>query len=113
MTDAEQMLISRLAPTVHVHLLKHEGIVSRGHCIAFSQAVQEPATILPRLPAEVNIIPVRKQGKDDTHQDFRVRRQRIERPLHWLKDNNTTYMDIIIDDGRIQCLPEDGELPDL
>ena len=96
-----------------VHLLKHGGIASRGHCIAFSQAVQEPATILPRLSAEVNIIRVRKQGKDDTHKDFRVRRQHIERALHWLKDNNTAYRDIVIDDGRIQCLPEDGELPDL
>ena len=26
MSDAEQMLIARLAPTVHVHLLKHGGI---------------------------------------------------------------------------------------
>lgn len=98
---------------MHVHLLKHGGIASRGHCIAFPQAVQKPATNLPRLPAEVNIIRVRKQGKDDTHKDFRVRRQRIERALHWLKDNNTAYRDIVIDDGRIQCLPEDGELPDL
>ena len=72
MSDAEQMLIARLAPTVHVHMLKHGGIASRGHCIAFPQAVQEPATILPRLPAEVDIIRVSRQGKDDTHKDFRV-----------------------------------------
>ena len=30
MSDAEQMLIARLAPTMHVHLLKHGGIASRG-----------------------------------------------------------------------------------
>ena len=78
MSDAEQMPIARLAPTVHVHLLKHGGIASKGHCIAFPQAVQEPATILPRLPAEVDIIRVRRQGKDDTHKDFRVRRHRVE-----------------------------------
>ena len=41
MLDAEQMLIARLAPTVHVHLLKHGGIASKGHCIAFPQAVQD------------------------------------------------------------------------
>ena len=41
MSDAEQMLIARLAPTVHVHLLKHGGIASKGHCIAFPQAVQD------------------------------------------------------------------------
>ena len=65
MPDAEQMLIARLAPTVHVHMLQHEGIASRGHCIAFPQAVQEPATVLPRLPREVDIIRVRRQGKDE------------------------------------------------
>ena len=63
MSDAEQMLIARLAPTVHVHLLKHGGIASKGHCIAFPQAVQEPATILPRLQEYVDLIRVRRQGK--------------------------------------------------
>ena len=42
MSGAKQMLIARLAPTVHVHMLKHGGIASRGHCIASPQAVQEP-----------------------------------------------------------------------
>ena len=47
MLDAELMLIARLAPTVHVHMLRHGGIASKEHCIAFPPAVQEPATILP------------------------------------------------------------------
>ena len=37
MSDAEQMLIARQAPPVHVHLLKQGGIASKGHCIAFPQ----------------------------------------------------------------------------
>ena len=113
MSDAEQMLIARLAPTVHVHILKHGGIASKGHCIAFPQAVQEPATILPRLPAEVDIIRVRRQGRDDTHKDFRVRRYRVQQALCWLKDNNPAYSDIVIDVARIHNLPEDGQLPNL
>lgn len=113
MSDAKQMLIARLAPTVHVHMLKHGGIAFRGHCIAFPQAVQEPATILPRLPAEVDTIRVRRQGKDDTHKGFRVRRHRVEGALHWLKHNNPSYADIVIDTARLQNLPADGELPNL
>ena len=113
MSDAEQMLIARLAPTVHVHMLKHGGIASRGHCIAFPQAVQEPATILPRLPREVDIIRVKRQGKDDTHKDFRVRRHRVEGALRWLKNNNPAYADVVIDEARLQDLPADGELPNL
>ena len=110
MSDAEQMLIARLAPTVHVHLLKHGGIASKGHCIAFPQAVQEPATILPRIPAEVDVILVRRQGKDDTHKDFGVTRHRVEGALRWLKDNNPAYGDVDIDGARMENLPEDDEL---
>ena len=75
--------------------------------------MQEPATILPRLPAELDIIRVRRQGKDDTHKDFRVRRHRVEGALRWLKDNNPAYGDVVIDGARIENLPEDGELPNL
>ena len=74
--------------------------------------MQEPATILPRLPAEVDIIHVRRKGKDDTHKGFRVRRHRVEEALRWLKDNNPAYGDVI-DGARIENLPEDGELPNL
>jgi len=113
MSDAEQMLIARLAPTVHVHMLKHWEIASRGHCIAFPQAVQAPATILPRLPREVDIIRVRRQGKDDTHKDFRVRRHQVECAPHWLRNNNPAYADVVIDEARLQNLPADGEFPNL
>ena len=75
--------------------------------------MQEPATILPRLPENVDIIRVRRQGKADTHKDFRVRRYRVETALRWLKDNNPAYSDIVIDATRIQNLPEDGKLPSL
>ena len=108
MSDAEQMLIARLPPTVHVHMLKQGGIASRGHCIAFPQAMQEPATILPRLPGEVDIIRVRRQGKDDSHKDFQV-----EGVLRWLEDNNPAYADVVIDKACLQNLPTDGELPNL
>ena len=113
MLHAEKTLIARLAPTVHVHLLKHGGIASKRNCIAFPQAVQEPSTILPRLPTKVDIIRMRRQGKDDTHKDFRVRTHRVEGALRWLKDNNPTYSDVVIDGARIENLPGDGELPNL
>ena len=113
MSDAEQMLIARLATTVHVHLLKHGGIALKGHCIAFPQAGQESATILPRLPAEVDIISVRRQGKDDTHKDLRVRRHHVEGAPRWLKDNNPAYGDVVIDSARRQNLLEGCQLPNL
>ena len=100
MLDAEQMLIARLAPTVHVHLLKHGRIASKGHCIAFPQAVQEPATILPCLPAEVDredkekMILIKNSGLDGT-----VLKEPFVR-------SRTTILVMV-------NLPEDGELPNL
>ena len=93
MSDAEKSFIPRLEHTVHVHLLKHGGIASKGHCITFPQTVQEPATIFPRLSAKVDSIRVRRQGKDDTHKDFRVGSHRVEGALRWLKDKNPAYGD--------------------
>ena len=75
--------------------------------------MQEPATILPCLPAEVDIIRVRRQGKDDTHKDFKVGRHHVEGALHWLNENDPAYTDIVIENACIQNLPEDGELPNL
>ena len=65
------------------------------------------------MPAEVDLIRVRRQGKNDTHKDFRVRRYRVQGALLWLKFHNTAYSSIIIDQARIDGLPEDGELPEL
>jgi hypothetical protein len=44
-------------------MLKHGGLAANGHCVAFPQEVSEPGKIFPKLPSEVNIIRVRKQGK--------------------------------------------------
>ncbi|EDO35707.1 predicted protein [Nematostella vectensis] len=77
------------------------------------QAVQEPATILPRLPADVDIIRVRRKGMEDTNKEFRVRRRRVERALYWLQQNNPVYADVTIDIERIESLPLDGDLPDI
>ena len=81
----EQQLIARISPCINVHLLKHGGIASRGHCVTFPQNVNEPAQIFPRLPKELQIIRVRKQGKNDSYKDFNVRRAKVQTALQWLK----------------------------
>jgi hypothetical protein len=61
----EQQLICRIAPCINVHLLKHGGIASSSHCVTFPQEVNEPAQIFPRLPSEMHILKVCKQGKNE------------------------------------------------
>ena len=88
-TIVEQQLISRISPCINLHMLKHGGLAANGNCVAFPQEVSEPGKkMFPKLPAEVNIITVRKQGEHDTSKEFNVRRYTIQNALIWLKENN-------------------------
>ena len=109
----EQQLICRLSPAINVHMLKHGGVGANGHCVTFPQAIDEPAQIFPRLPHEIKIIRIRKQGKNDTQKDFIVRRERVQEALQWLQKNNPAYSDIKISSTRLQQLPLHWELPDI
>ncbi|XP_028418913.1 uncharacterized protein LOC114544479 [Dendronephthya gigantea] len=51
---------------------------------------------------------VRRQGADETHKDFTVRRHRVLEAILWLKTNNPFFKDIEIDRDIIQSLPENG-----
>ena len=53
---------------------------------------------------------VRKQGKNDTTKDFNVRRSVIQKVLEWLKQHNPAYSDIIINQERIDHLPENAPI---
>ena len=113
LTVVEQQLIARISPCINVHMLRHGGMASSGHCITFPQEVNEPARIFPKLPTEIKIIRVRKQGKNDSSKDFRVRRRMVESALKWLKANNPAFSDIEISIQRLNRLPVDGQLDDL
>jgi hypothetical protein len=62
LTIVEQQLISRISPCITTYV-KHGGLAANGHCVAFPQEAIEPGTNFPKLPSEVNITRVRKQGK--------------------------------------------------
>ena len=103
LTMVEEQLICRISPCISIHMLKHGGVGSTGHCITFPQDVNEPSRIFPRLPSEINMIKVRKQGRQDTSKEFLVRRYKIQRALQWLKANNPVYSDIQISEDRLMC----------
>ena len=46
---------------------------------------------LPRLPSDLDIVVVRKEGTDQSHHDFHVRRSVVHRALQWLITNNIYY----------------------
>ena len=66
---------------------------------------------MDRLQANVYDLPVllvQRHGADETHIDFRVRRQHVLEALQWLHHNNPCYCDITIDFTNVVKLPEDG-----
>lgn len=65
------------------------------------------ATSLPRLPSELNVIVVRKEGGVQSHRDFYVRRSVVLRVLQWLVANNIYYRNVHIDPSALALLPED------
>ena len=52
-----------------------------GHVINLPQDVASFVNTLPRLPNELDVIVVRKEGDTESHHDFRVRRSVVLRAL--------------------------------
>lgn len=61
-----------------------------GHVINLPQDVVSFARSLPRLPAELDVLVVRKDN-EQSHRDFRVRRSVVQDALVYLIENNKYY----------------------
>ena len=85
----------------------------RYRAIAFPQDVQAIVDQLPRVPKDAKLLLVRKQGLNNTHKDFKVRRSVIADALIWLQANNPQYADITIRWDHSERPPEDGVPDDL
>ena len=97
LTQVEEMLISAVLPIMSIYRLPHGQYSYSGHVINLPQDVGSFATNLPRLPSELDVIVVRKEGGVQSHRDFRVRRSVVLRTLQWLVANNIYYRNVHID----------------
>ena len=75
------MLISRVLPIMSVYRLPHGQYGYSGHILNVPQDVTLFLNHLPRQPATLDNVIVRKQGAAETHKDFRVRRSVVLRAL--------------------------------
>ena len=98
LTQVEEMLISPVLvlPIMSLYRLPHGQYGYSGHVINLPQDITPFATSLPRLPSELDIIVVRKEGSNQSHRNFRVRRSVVLRALQWLLANNIYYRNIRI-----------------
>ena len=102
------MLISRVLPIMSLYRLPHGQYAYSGHVINLPQDVASFVNSLPRLPSELDVIVVRKEGASDSHRDFRVRKSVVLVALQWLLANNKYYRSVHINPDALALLPEDG-----
>ena len=93
-----------------LYRLPHGQYGYSGHVVNLPQDVSAFANSLPRHPRDLDVIVVRREGSNQSHRDFRVRRRVVLRALEWLVANNTYYRHITINAAQ---LPEDGDLSGL
>ena len=106
------MLISAVMPIMSLYRLPHGQYGYSGHVVNLPHDVASFTQLLPRLPANLDVLIVRREGANQTHRDFRVRRSVV---LQWLVTHNQYYcsLGITIDPTTLDQLPEDGNVPDV
>lgn len=74
------------------------------------QVMPNPVSSLASVLA-ITFVGSKVLPKDWLKTMFRVRRRRVYEALLWLKDHNSLYGDICVEEERLETLPEDG-IPD-
>ena len=112
LTQVEEMLIAAVMPIMSIYRLPHGQYGYSGHVVNLPQDAVSFATSLPRLPSELDIVIVRKEGANQSHRDFRVRRSVVYHALQWLIANNRYYRAnyVHINQDALALLPQDEHL---
>ncbi|KAK3924474.1 ATP-dependent DNA helicase, partial [Frankliniella fusca] len=104
----EELLISKIHPMISVYRLRGGQYAYNGNVINFRQDV---ATFCNQLPHAVCVLNGLLSVCCNTpcfQEDFLIRRNKVSIALHWLKQNNVYYHDIVIDLDAILKLPDHG-----
>ncbi len=107
------MLVSAVIPMMSLYQLPHGQYGYKGHIVNLPQDVASFARSLPRLPQDLDVLIIRKEGAAQTHRDFRVHRSRVLNALQWLIANNAYYRHIQLHQEALSLLPEDGDISNL
>ena len=111
LTQVEEMLISPVMPIMSVYQLPLGQYGYSGHVINLPQDVASFVRSLPRMPSQLDVVVVRKEGAAGSHKDFKVRRSRVLQAQQWLMENKPYFREISLDHAALAQLPENGELP--
>ena len=80
-----------------------------GHVINLPQDVASFVCSLPRMPSQLDVVVVCREGAAGSHKDFKVRQSRVLQALQWLMENNPYFRGVSLDHAALAQLPENGE----
>ncbi|KNB13921.1 hypothetical protein FOXG_12538 [Fusarium oxysporum f. sp. lycopersici 4287] len=119
LTPTEESLIARVHVHVNIMLVRGQQYKYRGHVVHFLREVGLVYNQLPLLPQELNIVLLRP-ANTSSHailsrqftRQFRVRRQPVVIWLDYLRRHHPGYRCVVIDEERLNQLPQDGNVLD-
>ncbi|KAF7307266.1 ATP-dependent DNA helicase [Mycena indigotica] len=113
LTDLEEMLIARVKTVMQVRYTKGRQLCYKDHIVNLPQNITEIATKLPRLPEDVDIVIIRRDGVDlSQHVDYVVRREKVRKALEYKITHDKAYQDLELDEGALSQLPMNGSVVD-
>ncbi|EXU94986.1 PIF1-like helicase [Metarhizium robertsii] len=119
LTSTEESLIARVHVHVNIMLVRGQQYKYRGHVVHFLREVGLVYNQLPLLPQELNTVLLRP-ANTSSHanlsrqftRQFRVRRQPVAIWLNYLRRHHPGYRCIVIDEERLNQLPNDSNVLD-
>ena len=114
--EGEKLLIQQVSPYVPLHHLQQGSYGSKGHVCSFPQDITHVCNVLPRIPSDISIVKVVKEFSDSNSNKqkltFRIRRQKVLSALHWLKEHNSEYHHIVIQEQHLDWMDsQEQDLP--
>lgn len=109
--EGEKLLIQRISPMVPLQHLRYGQVATRGHCCSFFQDISSVCDDLPRK--SVDAILVRKFWREEHGTlgqiQFFIRRSKVLKALHWLKEHNIHYAEIQINTTNLDWMGNEQE----
>ena len=111
----EEMIIAPVIAIMQVYRLPNGALTARGFVANFAQDINEITRVLPRLPKDLPILILKKVDQQNRAKQFMVNRNRIQKVLTYLCENNQMFIEnnIKMDNNRLEALPVDGIPEDL
>ncbi|CAK5270706.1 unnamed protein product [Mycena citricolor] len=112
LTDMEEMLIARTKTIMQVRWTKGRQLSYKDHIINFPQNIENVAAKLPRLPEDIDIVIIRREGVDlSQHVDYVVRRDKVRDALEYKIAHDPDYANLgAPDEATLSQLPLNGSV---